>query len=416
MSIVEPGPSGLDPAGRAATPSVATNIHFLVCGVCRWDSLEIGLKFERPTGLAMQLQKTEEDRPEVKEFDHLREHFEKLLRTTSAAGPASSLLRGVGTASLNLPSSLLASIPGLSSFNDFRAKGSGGSSGQGQKNDQRITPYEPLSVPPEVSGSATRQSQARITSDQVTNLTQRHNQLEDQPQLKTQLRPQRIQLRTKRSKRCRKCEHILIKPEQKAQITRFKIKLIATDYLPTITIARPFPNLPLQPDVAVNIILKFTNPNDEDLEISLATTHTAKSPNSDGDASLCEVTILAPTFAVSAYNEIWEYDDPASPSSPSKTGVSTPGIHERRRNHTAVILQVLPKRPPRERDGKGKEGRDTRRVEFPILVSATRAAKESALTPGDKLPAVSEDAGEEKGTGQITDRFWLMVGIGEMSL
>lgn len=41
------------------------------------------------------------------------------------------------------------------------------------------------------------------------------------------IHPQRIHLSIKRSKRCRTCRHILIRPEQKAQITRFKIKLVA---------------------------------------------------------------------------------------------------------------------------------------------------------------------------------------------
>ncbi|KAJ3056138.1 hypothetical protein HK097_007970 [Rhizophlyctis rosea] len=424
MSVVEPGSNSLlDAGGRPATPSAAANIHFLTCVVCRWDSLEIGLKFERPTGLAMQLQKTEEHRAEVKEFDHLREHFEKLLRSSSPAGPSSTLLRGVGATSLNLPSSLLASIPGLSSFSDFRSKtsGNGGGAPGGQKGDQRISPYEPLVVPPEVSGYEERQIQATRTSDQVTTLTQRLNQLEDQPQLKGSLRPQRIQLRTKRSKRCRKCEHILIKPEQKAQITRFKIKLLATDYIPTITIAYPFPTLPLQPDVPVNIILKFTNPNDEDLEILLATTNTAPAED-DVQArppGHCDVTILAPNFAVSAYNEIWEYDDPASPNSPSNAASALPGVHERRRNHTSVVLQVVPRKPPRERNDKDKQSRDERRVEFPLLVNSTRVIKGTALT-GQKLAdaAESSETGkkeDQEGTRTITDSFWVMVGVGDMS-
>lgn len=43
----------------------------------------------------------------------------------------------------------------------------------------------------------------------------------------SKVHPQRIHLAIKRSKRCRNCRHILIKPEQKAQATRFKIKLVA---------------------------------------------------------------------------------------------------------------------------------------------------------------------------------------------
>ncbi|KAJ1562158.1 hypothetical protein HK405_015257, partial [Cladochytrium tenue] len=43
-------PGSPQPLAAAALP--AGGIHYLSCGVCRWDSLEIGLKFDRPTGLA----------------------------------------------------------------------------------------------------------------------------------------------------------------------------------------------------------------------------------------------------------------------------------------------------------------------------------------------------------------------------
>src|SRR5580765_4010294 len=54
-----------------------------------------------------------------------------------------------------------------------------------------------------------------------------------------ELRPLRIPLRSKRSKRCPACTHILIKPEQKAQSVRYKIKLVAANYLPAITVSLP---------------------------------------------------------------------------------------------------------------------------------------------------------------------------------
>lgn len=54
-----------------------------------------------------------------------------------------------------------------------------------------------------------------------------------------ELRPLRIPLHSKRSKRCPACAHILIKPEQKAQSVRYKIKLVAGNYLPAITVALP---------------------------------------------------------------------------------------------------------------------------------------------------------------------------------
>ena len=53
------------------------------------------------------------------------------------------------------------------------------------------------------------------------------------------LKPLRIPLQSKKSKRCPSCRHILIKPEQKAQSVRYKIKLVAANYLPAIAVLLP---------------------------------------------------------------------------------------------------------------------------------------------------------------------------------
>ncbi len=45
--------------------------------------------------------------------------------------------------------------------------------------------------------------------------------------LSSDLQPLRTFLRTKRSKRCRTCRHILVKPEPKVISTRFRIRLLA---------------------------------------------------------------------------------------------------------------------------------------------------------------------------------------------
>ncbi|KAJ3227617.1 hypothetical protein HK099_001124 [Clydaea vesicula] len=94
----------------------AGSVHYLLWGLCRWDSLEINLKFDRPTGIASnQLQKTEDDRDDVKEFENLRDHFEQIFRS-NATGAHSSSLRN---SDLNISSSLLASIPSLASLSSY---------------------------------------------------------------------------------------------------------------------------------------------------------------------------------------------------------------------------------------------------------------------------------------------------------
>lgn len=53
------------------------------------------------------------------------------------------------------------------------------------------------------------------------------------------LRPTRVLLKTKQTKRCPSCRHIIVKPDPKATSNRFKIKLMALNYLPEIQIKSP---------------------------------------------------------------------------------------------------------------------------------------------------------------------------------
>src|SRR5260370_30734277 len=57
--------------------------------------------------------------------------------------------------------------------------------------------------------------------------------------VRRELKPLRIPLNSKKTKRCPACRHSLIKPEQKAQSVRFKIKLVAANYIPAMTVAFP---------------------------------------------------------------------------------------------------------------------------------------------------------------------------------
>jgi dynactin-4 len=77
------------------------------------------------TFLPVQLQKTEDERPDVKEFEHLREHFEKHLRTSAP--------------STSLPAQLY-SLSGLTFSNRFH----GGNLSHSQSKSDDVAPYEPV--------------------------------------------------------------------------------------------------------------------------------------------------------------------------------------------------------------------------------------------------------------------------------
>ncbi|ORX52689.1 dynactin p62 [Hesseltinella vesiculosa] len=355
MASKEAGPSA---PGISSSANIGP--YFLSCHVCRWNSQEIGMTFEKPTSLALQLQKQEDDQLDVQEFDHLKEHFEKHLRvgstlpssflSFSSTGAFSKMMMSGGSTSSHLFDSL---APPSNPTNP---------SMQGRLDD--ITCYESdIGLQDERLQDPAKQSADTIAhltilrdTDAIASLPQRYTQLHDQPYQIDRVQPQRIHLTIKRAKRCRHCRHILVKPEQKAQATRFKIKLVAMNYIPTIAIAAlPSPSLSrtsssslaaliTPPEPTLNLVLgqprqfalKFVNPLYEEMSISLATP-----PLPEGTG---HVTILAPHFSVSAYNETIEYDDDMYPVPGNKK--PTPkignGVHERRNNFTSILVEVVP--------------------------------------------------------------------------
>ncbi|CAJ0749713.1 19787_t:CDS:10 [Entrophospora sp. SA101] len=417
LSIVastESTPSSLTSSTALITSADSTTIspetisgapYYFSCGVCRWDSQEIGMTFEKATGLASQLQKAEDERPDVKEFDHLKEHFEKHLRHTTPAATLPTSITGIGNFSSRYGG---VAIPG-------------GLSHTQQKSDD-LAPYE----------AAIRVENESVLVDdlvqlkdinQITTLMQRMNQLSDQPYKVDHLQPQRTHLRTKRVKRCRQCRHILIKPEQKAQSTRFKIKLIALAYIPKITIMS-LPKLIL--NQTTQIILKFSNPLYEEAILDLDVQ----------DVEFGKIKVLAPHFSIAPYNEVWEYDEQDSIPSKSRSQISgTPksdiGIYERRSNSTSIILEITPEAEVEEFKFAllvtcTSKITDDDNIESSILsTNATKAIMPDSKSD-DNVDTKTEDNSNEKlkvdsslsfnEDNQVTKSlsFWVVIGLGSV--
>ena len=104
--------------------------------------------------------------------------------------------------------------------------------------------------------------------------------------------------------------------------------------IPKITIAS-LPKLIL--NQRTQIVLKFSNPLYEEISVDLAI---QEETNECG-----KVTILAPHFNITPYNEVWEYDEQelvASRSRASNSPKADIGIYERRGNSTSIILEITP--------------------------------------------------------------------------
>ncbi|GEM07398.1 dynactin 4 [Rhodotorula toruloides] len=429
LSVVASDPDPSTPLNSAAA-SVGEPPYFLTCTFCRWDSKEVGIEFEKPTALALQLQKAEEPTADLLEFDHLKDHLEPYLRRSQAHATSTARAPGASSSSAVLSAisaQLFKDVPGLvtryggngSLFGtNSRARGGGGGGGGGGDSGQaadELAQYSSL-YPSRGGGPGSEKENRRTrtaskgkAADRDAELVARMREMMDfeetacldrrwtagwqPPVFSSELRPLRTPLQAKLSKRCPACMHILIKPEQKSSSTRYKIKLVAANYLPSILIQRQLPasigsrlsaiaagtasglrrtartsagrddgsgagdEEPLRPGRTYTFDLSFTNPLYEPIHVRLAVARPgANKPIEEGQQAPpppFAVNLPSPTFPIAAYAEDWEYEDEedgevaggadggdgrASPT--KRKGKGGPGIVERKMNRTTISMDV----------------------------------------------------------------------------
>ncbi|GAA5983198.1 hypothetical protein JCM11641_006845 [Rhodosporidiobolus odoratus] len=427
LSVVASDPDPNIPLNTAAA-SVGDPPYFLTCNFCRWDSKEVGITFEKPTGLALQLQKAEEPTAELLEFDHIKDHLEPYLRRSQAQsgqhphGPTASSSSAVVNAA---SAQLFRDIPGLSSsrygaglfgtssrlraandagtavdelepYSSLYTSGGGGA-GSAKENKRMRTLEKGKGV--EREADLVKAMREMTDLEEVASVDKRWMTSWKPPFLSSEHRPLRTPLQAKRSKRCPMCKHILIKPEQKSSSTRYKIKLVAANYLPSVSIYRRPPasigsrlsaiaagtasglrrtprsgagrsgessssaaageEEPLRPGRTYTFELSFTNPLYEAIHVRLDVARPdANKPIEEGQLPPpppFAVSLPSKQFPISAYAEDWEYEDDeevilrdedtsdgegGEGMSPKKKRRGGPGIVERRMNRTTVAMDV----------------------------------------------------------------------------
>lgn len=267
----------------------------------------------------------------------------------------------------------------------------------------------------------------------TASLSQRREQPHN-PRFVSDLRPVANLLRTKRSKRCKTCRHILSKPESKVQKTHFRIRLVALNYIPNIAIrALQAPSAPsglLAPLKPTQFLLTFSNPLFDSVRVNIATP--AHTPGRFGS----KVTILCPQFEVGANTDVW---DEALGESGGKAGserekrrtkaeasegqgqAEAGKIWERGRNWVSVVVEVVPaslrldgpeflKSEEQRRDaGPLREDEDV--LEIPVFVrlewEADVAGEEGGgLATGNKEKEVRE---------KRELAYWCVLGVGRIA-
>ncbi|KAF8644678.1 hypothetical protein AX16_008338 [Volvariella volvacea WC 439] len=453
---------------------------FLYCNHCRWDSTQVDITFEKPTGLASknstlsyltnptislslfpaQLQKYEDTVPEALEFERLKEHFEPFLRASSLSSSTTSThaagshvahshhLLHTNSITAAASAALARDIPGIGRYNPL-ARSTSGRSGHGAGKDRSLNKDEmpeyrsrlDISTATNLGGGGGDGDAEFIrhleTMEEVATLEQRWGNSWAMSFHTDDLRPLRIPLHSKRSKRCPVCTHILIKPEQKAQSVRYKIKLVAANYLPAITVALPHTHVVPTPEQlrqrslgkatdddksalglhagrTYAFHLALSNPLYDPIQVRLSVQRmhvsapVSASAGQDGSGNPTTpaaarrppfaISLPTATFPIAAFAEAWEYDEDEDMYDPDDDGEfaslrggrgaggrddgrgrsKTVGILEKKANMTLVGGEVV----------IGKEARGN--VKFNMLVSYTYRSDDPAPSEGgDDLPTLS---------------------------
>lgn len=360
---------------RSAQASIGEPPYYLVCSACKWDSKEIGMIFDKSTGLSLQVQRKEETAIDVLEFNQLRAHFEDYLKVNNDHHQSSS----AGLLSAARSSKLLRDVPSLANDPTFLHRRnkipkpekreelksytavSSWDAGRDNRTEKGDAPGLEAA---RVLGVIGEREQDRIDSvsqqqdeRNISSLEQRWQSPADQSVIINDIKPYRVPLKTKQTKRCPACRHIIIKSEPKAQSNRYKIKLMALNYLPEIQVrlqaqatilmamtsaedrrrgstllasrrkegsSTIIDEESLQTGRSYLFEASFTNPLDDAMTVQLhiakhAGNSSAASQESNQisgspgkTASLRPVWTVMPTassFPIGAFNEVWELDE-----------------------------------------------------------------------------------------------------------
>lgn len=465
----------------------------LSCNYCMWSSLDVGMKFNKPQNLRQQVDRMAnggKSQPDYRDFSKsdirkaMSKEYDRQIKTKSATYNVTTL-QGNQDAGDRTEADLLsnphAQFQALKSFYKDQIIASGGDAGSASNVDysspssltrimnlyanpgnssykrskplstpmrEAQSPAEGLSIP-----SATR---AKQTIPEYIDAASPEQQLFQYPNPVGSpdathvmaLRPMSTPLRTKRSKRCAACKHILVKPEFKVTSTRYRIKLTALNYIPLVTLKPvPTPNgLPppgpdgsdivLQSGKPSQWIMTLRNPLFENVNVTLG------SPSLTPGKHAHKVTILCPVFSIGKNGDVW--DDAltgrggsgttshnksltTTTNTNASTGEQVAGkIYESGRNWTSVVIEVVPAHISVPDNDVWNLDEDEDIIEIPVRVRLDWTATEvdeGALRGVEKKKkseklldedADSVAAADDDGKREVS--YWMVLGIGRVDL
>lgn len=233
------------------------------------------------------------------------------------------------------------------------------------------------------------------------------------------LYPVATPVRSRRTKRCRKCRHQLVRPVDSRSSAKFKIRLVALSYIPRITL-RPLDPTPnssqLTPLKSTYFILTLHNPLFDSVTISLAT------PRVTPGRVESRVTLLCPQFDIGANAEMWDdaldLTGQASKVSAKQGQQAEAGkVWEKGRNWTSVVMEVVPGSLA-QTDLFGKiqsvVSDSDAVLEIPMFVRMEYDTEDTSHGSDDDEPIAVDTRNHKAGVKKVHRElaFWCVVGVG----
>ncbi|KAF2993926.1 hypothetical protein E8E14_001072 [Neopestalotiopsis sp. 37M] len=447
------GPLGVQSLAPAPEPSHLTADNagsappgpwVLCCSYCNWSSSEVGVQFDKPQGIYGQLAKMRHGnalgdipnapvdavptkRDAVAEPESAKSRFAAMKSfyqsQLASANPATTSLSGsfgdYGFGSPNALTRIMSLYSGSSGLTASKTKARPTIIREADSESEGLR-FPDLDESDAISKLRQQGYDGTVTRPQAM------AQVEEGARFADEMWPIPHLLRSKRAKRCPACRHILSKPEAKVNNTRFRIRLVAVNYLPEIS-SKPLiqPGLPLPPsDLLIPLkptqyLLTFKNLMFEDIKVSLAT------PNTTPGRFASRVTVLCPQFTIEANSDDYDInevlkDDRRRERADTLQQVEPGKVWERGRNWVSIVVEVIPsslhiepKPAILKKDGNGKEDlsplkEDEDILEIPIFV---RLEWESDPA-GDQVTSASK---EKDGKEKKELAYWTVLGIGRIS-
>lgn len=449
VQSLEPAP---EPSNALLTPDNATPAApgpwVLCCSYCNWSSSEIGVKFDKPQSIFGQLSKlrngngpgdqtgtagdvvptkmggeSEMASPRAR-FAAMKSFYQsQLANSNTTANGIGGSLGDYGYSSPNTLSRIMSLYSG-GNVSAMKTKAKPTTIREADAYDEGFTISN---LDESRSISALRQGgyDGTVTRPQAV------AQVEEGPHFTGDLWPIPHLLRSKRAKRCPVCRHILSKPEAKVNNTRWRIRLVAGNYVPSITIQSLAPtDMPGQPESTsttltplkpAQFLLTFKNHMFDQIKVSLATPATTPGRFSS------RVTVLCPQFTIDANSDDYDInevlrEDRRRDRADSMHQVEAGKVWERGRNWVSIVVEVIPpslrieSKPsvlrkegePPEDLSPLKEDEDV--LEIPMFVRLEWESEASQDQGSVGTAGKEKDAKEKRELA-----YWCVLGLGRIS-